>query len=164
MFPAGDRCHHGTIGLHGLIRASGGYPQDDGGEALFVEVVVDLVEAVSREGEHQDERFCAGTAQRVPGIGRNIGGESGPDVGRTVFDFHAPAPLHDIIGLFRPMVMQQEPLARRDLRDADDEPGALRAFTRGQEFPADGAACGDIGILPAFPGQIRLIDDDGSRP
>lgn len=46
---------------------------------------------------------------------------------------------------------------------AGDEPGAPRAFARGQEFPADGAARGEGGIRPPFPGQIRLIDNDGSR-
>ena len=126
-------------------------------------MIGDLVEAVPREGEHEDQRLRASAPESVSGGGRDIDRAAGSDLTRVVVDLHAPPAADDEVRLLGRVVMEQEPSAGWDLRQARDEPTAFGAFAGDKELPAHRALGGDARLAPTFPLKIGLVDDDGFR-
>ena len=75
--------------------------------ALLNEVIRDLVEAVPREGEHEEQRLRAGASERVPGIGRDVDCAAGPNRRRVIVDLHLPSAANDVIGFLGLVVVKQ---------------------------------------------------------
>ena len=73
--------------------------------ALQHEVIRDLVKAVPREGEHEEQRLRTGASERVPGIGGDVYCAAGTDRRRVVVDLHLPLAADDVIGFLGLMVM-----------------------------------------------------------
>ena len=61
-----------------------------GQELSDIEAVVDLLEPVACEGEHEDQRLGAGAADGVPGVGRNVDRRARTERHLATINLHAP--------------------------------------------------------------------------
>lgn len=127
--------------------------------ALRISAIDDLIEAVPRKGEHEDQRLAANALEGVRRIGRDVDRAPRPDRRRPVADFDLAATADDVVGLLRLVAVQRKPRAGRNFRNARDDADGVRAFTGKQELPADSASVAEAGMSPQIPVDGGLIDD-----
>ena len=74
----------------------------------MIEVVDDLVEAVAREGEDEDQWFVAGAADGMVCVGRDVDRAARPYRLRVTLDLHLAPAADDAMGFPQVMMMTLE--------------------------------------------------------
>ncbi len=133
------------------------------GQTLLIEVIRDLVEAIPREGKHEEQRLRTGASERVSGIGRDVDCAAGSDRRRDFVDLHLPMAADDVVVFLGFVAMKHEFRARRELCNAGNETAACRAFAGYQELPANLAPGSERCVAPAFPIECGLVDNSRFR-
>ena len=130
-------------------------------QSLLIEVVNDLVESVTGKGENKDQWFGANTPNRMFSVGRDVDRRTRSNLRFVTVNLNVTVAADDVICLFGLVVMKGEARTGWELRYAHDESAARSSFSADKDLPANLTFSGDGRVIPTFPGERCLIDDNG---